>query len=164
MEFEPNASPKSTPRPAPFAEPPIRKPLVLLRDTERSLRRKTVETLTPILPEPLAINLGEASLVAEESLEQLAAIDLDEITDADLQPARIKMGLMFVGFGALAIVFLLLYFNTLHPELTPVQQVRHYWYQYIWFVSFGVAGMFVLGREAMRPPMEPNARSQRPKW
>lgn len=160
MEFKPNVSSKRT---APdFAELPARKPLVLLRDTERSLRRRTVEALTPVLPEPLAINLGEASLVAEESLNHLAEIDLDEITDEDLRAPRIKVGLIFVGFGALAIVFLLLYFNTLHPEISPVQQIRRYWYQYIWFVNLGVAGMFMLGREAMRPPMEPEARL--PRW
>jgi len=62
------------------------------------------------------------------------------------------MGLVFVGFGALALVFLLLYLYTLHPELSAVEQVQHYWYQYIWCVCLGSADMFMLGREAMRPP------------
>ena len=39
---------------------------------------------------------------------------------------------------------------TLHPELSTVEQIGKYWYEYIWFVSLGVAGMFILGREAMR--------------
>jgi hypothetical protein len=130
-----------------------RKPLEILRDTERSLRQKTVGTLAPVLPEKLATNLGEASVVADESLEKLAAIDLEEISDGEMRPARIRMGLLFVGFGALMMVFLLLYLDASHPELSTVEQVRHHWYQYIWFVSIGVAGMFMLGREAMRPPV-----------
>jgi hypothetical protein len=86
----------------------------------------------------------------EDSLNQLAEIELDEISDFELQPARIIVGLSFVGFGALAIVFLILYLYTLHPELNSVEQIRKYWYQYTWFVSLGVAGMLILGREAMR--------------
>jgi hypothetical protein len=48
------------------------------------------------------------------------------------------------------IVVLLLYLDTVHPELSTVQQIGKYWYQYVWFVCLGVAGMFLLGREAMR--------------
>lgn len=128
----------------------IRKPLELLRDTEALLRCKTVETLVTVLPPPVAISLEEASAVAEDSLNQLAEIEIDEISDFELQPARIFVGLSFVGFGALAIVFLILYLYTLHPELGSVEQIREYWYQYTWFVSLGVTGMLVLGREAMR--------------
>jgi hypothetical protein len=29
--------------------------------------------------------------------------------------------------------------------------LRQYWYQYIWFVNLDLTGMFLLGREAMRP-------------
>lgn len=143
MEFEPQVSSPSSPA--------TRTPLVLLRDTERSLRQKTVGVLVPMLPEPLAVNLGEASLVADESLDELAKIDLNQISDTELKPARIKMGLVFVGFGGLAMVFLLLYLYTLHPELDPIAQVQQHWYQYVWFVCIGVSGMFMLGREAMRP-------------
>jgi hypothetical protein len=145
---------KEVPPPAPlpeFAEPEPRKPLVLLRNTERSLRLKTVETLVPLLPEPVATNLEEVSVVAEESLTKLADLNLDEITDADLHPARILVGLLFIGFGALAMTFLLLYLYTLHPELDAAEQVRQYWYQYVWFAGLGIAGLFVVGREAMRP-------------
>ena len=126
------------------------KPLELLRDTEALLRCKTVETLVIVLPPPVAISLAELSAVAEDSLNQLAEIELDEISDFELQPARIFVALSFVGFGALAIVFLILYIYTLHPELSPVEQIREYWYQYTWFVSLGVTGMLMLGREAMR--------------
>jgi hypothetical protein len=136
------------------ADPVARKPLVLLRDTERSLRRKTLNTIAPVLPESVALQLGEAAIVADESLNTLAKIDLDQITDAELRPVRIKVGLLFVGFGALAMVFLMLFLAVLHPELNSLQQAHDYWLQYVWLVSFGVAGMFMLGREAMRPDWE----------
>lgn len=133
-----------------FAEPE-RSPLVLLRDTERSLRLKTVDAIAPLLPEKMAVNLGEASIVADEALDELAIISLEDITDADLKPARIQMGLMFIGFGALAMAFLLLVLYTLHPEMSAAAQVHHFWHQYVWFVGLGIAGLFMLGREAMRP-------------
>ncbi|NJR52355.1 MAG: hypothetical protein HC780_25050 [Leptolyngbyaceae cyanobacterium CSU_1_3] len=135
-----------------FAEPPIRKPLVLLRDTERSLRLKTVEAIAPLLPAETAMNLGESSQSADEFLDALAKIDIDEITDAELKPARILVGLTFIGFGGLMMMFLRVYLSNLHPELSPVAQVRDYWYQYVWFMGLGVAGLAVLAREAMRPP------------
>lgn len=144
MDFKPEMSDRVD-----FAKPSARKPLELLRDTERSLRLKTVTAIAPLLPSEIAMNLGEASQAADESLDQLA--DIDDITDADLKPARILMGLTFTGFGGLMMVFLLFYLCTLHPELTPASQIQHYWYQYVWFVSMGVAGLAVLAREAMRP-------------
>lgn len=137
-------------------------PLVRLRDTERSLRQKTLETLVPIVSAELAARMGEASLVAEESLTQLAEIDLDAIDDRALRPARITAGLTLVGVGALAMVFLMLYFSTLHPDLSLPEQMHAYWYPYIFLVCMGVAGMFVLGREAMRSPMGWNPRSDDP--
>lgn len=136
--------------------------LVVLRDTERSLRTKTLDTVTPILPAALADRLGEAAIVADTTLDTLAAIDLDTITEAELQPARIRMGLLFVGLGALSMVCLLLFLNTLHPQLSPAQQVIKYWHQYIWFVSIGVAGMFMLGRETLRPKVEVDSCHQEP--
>jgi hypothetical protein len=129
-----------------------RKPLELLRDTEAWLRRPTVAILSPILPPKLSRKFQETSFLAEESLQDLAKIDINQIDDFELQPARIFIGLTFVGFGALMILVLLLYVNTLHPKLSTVEEIRNYWYQYIWFVSLGVTGMFILGREAMRSP------------
>ncbi|MBW4473624.1 MAG: hypothetical protein KME45_25095 [Stenomitos rutilans HA7619-LM2] len=70
----------------------------------------------------------------------------------DLQPARIKVGLCFTGFGALAMALLLLYLSALHPELHSAQQLHHDRYTYIWFVCLGVAGLFTLCRGALRPP------------
>jgi hypothetical protein len=135
-----------------FAHPvPTFKPLVLLRDTEALLRRPTIAAIKPILPPRLSRKLQSASNLADDSLQNIAEIDLEQISDWELQPARIFIGLTFVGLGALMILLLLLYLNTLHPELNPVQQIRQYWYQYIWFVCLGIAGMFLVGREAMRP-------------
>ncbi len=154
MDLEPESNLPKNRQYKEFAEPLNRKPLELLRDTEALLRRQTVETLVPILPQPLADRIQAASVVAEDSLNQLVEIDIDEISDLELQPARILISLSFVGFSALAIALLVLYLYTLHPELSPVEQVRAYWYQYVWFVGLGVAGMFVLGREAMRPELQ----------
>ena len=131
-----------------------RSPLVLLRDSERSLRLKVVDTLTPALPETIAARLGNVSGVAEESLNRLAQIDLTDLNPAELQPARITAGLVLIAIGSLASAFLLLYLYTLQPHLSAGEQVRHYWYQYVWFVCLGVAGLFMVGREAMRPPWE----------
>ncbi|UKO97968.1 hypothetical protein [Nostoc sp. UHCC 0870] len=141
MDFENKATAQTT---------RIHKPLVLLRDTEALIRRPTVTTLTPILPPKLSKRLQEASTLADDTLQELAEIDLETISDVELQPARILVGLSFVGFGALMILVLLLYCNTLHPEISTVEQIHLYWLQYIWFVSLGVTGMFLLGREAMR--------------
>jgi hypothetical protein len=151
MDVERKASVENTRENIEFAEPSTRKPLELLRDTEALLRRPTVAALVPILPNKLGEGLQAASSVAEYSLKEVAEIDLENISDYELRPARIRVGLSFVGFGALMIIVLLLYLNTLHPEFSPVEQIGKYWYQYIWFVNLGVAGMFILGREAMRP-------------
>ncbi|KAM3100889.1 hypothetical protein ACKFKF_10480 [Phormidesmis sp. 146-12] len=134
-----------------FAEP-TPSPLVRLRDTERSLRLKTVETIAPLLPSETAMNLGETSQAADEFLDELAKVDLDTITDAELKPARIMAGLTFTGFSGLMMMFLLVYLSNLHPELSAVAQIQAFWYQYVWFISLGVAGLAVLAREAMRPP------------
>lgn len=144
-------------REASFAKPQQRKPLIVLRDTEALLRRKTVTTLVPVLPSPLRYRLQQASEIADESLYELAEIDIERINDTELQPARILIGLSFVGFGALFTAFMLLYLSTLHPELNSAAQIRRYWYFYVWFVCLGVAGLFVLGREAMRSHLSPHS-------
>ncbi len=128
-----------------------RKPFKILRNTEALLRRPTVAALVPILPPKLSDNLQEASDIAEDSLEELAEIDLNNISDWELRPFRIRIGLSFVGFSSLMIIVLALFLTTLHPEMSPTQQIASYWGEYIWFVCLGVAGMFLLGREAMRP-------------
>ncbi|KAB8333191.1 hypothetical protein SD80_015135 [Scytonema tolypothrichoides VB-61278] len=150
MDFEPQTT-RTASQKVELAQSVVpRKPLELLRDTEALLRRPAVGAIVPMLSPKVARRLQTASFVAEDFLQDLAEIDLDKISDWELQPARIRVGLSFVGFGALMIVVLLLYLNTLHPELSTVQQIGKYWYQYVWFVCLGVAGMFILGREAMR--------------
>lgn len=152
MDLEGKATSSTTTDNLEFAQPTnARPPLELLRDTEALLRRPTVATLAPILPPKLSQKLRVASTVADESLQELAEINLEQINDWELRPARILIGLSFVGFGALMILVLLLYLNTLHPALNTLEQIHQYWYQYAWFVSLGVTGMFLLGREAMRP-------------
>ena len=147
MDFEPQTASKKVE----FAEAKDqRQPLKLLRDTEALLRRPTVATLVPILPQKVGKQLLAVSSIADDSLKELASVDFEKIDDFEMRSPRIRIGLSFVGFGALMIVVLLLYLNTLHPELSTVELWRKYWHQYVWFVSLGVAGMFILGREAMR--------------
>ncbi len=124
-------------------------PLVFLRDTERLFRQQTVANLVPILPDKLANNLQDVSQIADESLQELAEIDLDTITQEELRYPRIVIGLTFVGFSALLILFLLMYIYTLHPEFALRDQMQNYWYEYIFFVCLGVTGMFLLGRESL---------------
>jgi len=67
-------------------------------------------------------------------------------------------GANFVGFGALALVFLLLCLYTLHPELSAVEQVQHYWYQYIWCVCllrFSGRGGHVYAKERSHASAKP---------
>ncbi|MBD2533646.1 hypothetical protein H6G97_30485 [Nostoc flagelliforme FACHB-838] len=152
MDFESKANGPTPTDNIEFAQPSsTRKPLQLLRDTEALLRRPTVATLSPILPPKLSNRFQATSSLADDSFKKLAEIDLDSISDFELRPVRIFVGLSFVGFGALMILLLLLYLNTLHPKVNTVEQIQLYWYQYVWFVSLGITGMFILGREAMRP-------------
>jgi hypothetical protein len=164
MDFDPQNTASPTTENIEFAEPKPRKPLELLRDAEALLRRPTVNALSsiaPILPPKINEGLSAASAVADDTLNELAEIDIDEITDWELRPARIRVGLGFVGFGALMVILLLLYLSTLHPEFSPIEQIGQYWYQYIWFVNLGVAGMFILGREAMRPVQQKPRKKKR---
>lgn len=152
MDFESKVNASTPTDNIKFAQPTtIRKPLELLRDTEALLRRPTVAKLSPILPPKLSNRFQATSSFADDSFEELAEIDLNTISDFELRPARILVGLSLIGFGALMILVLLLYLNTLHPKTSTVVQIRQYWYQYIWFVCLGITGMFILGREAMRP-------------
>ncbi|PMB50042.1 hypothetical protein CEN39_19635 [Fischerella thermalis CCMEE 5201] len=162
MDFKSEVNIKTNRQNFKFAQPTVsRKPLEFLRDTEALLRRPTVATLAPLLPPKVGNNLHIASSVAEESLQELAEIDLETISDWELRPLRIRMGLSFVGFGALMTVLLLLYLNTLYSQLSPIEQIGRYWHQYVWFVCLGVTGMFILGREAMRPINKPQKSGEK---
>lgn len=165
MDFQSPDSTSPTADPAPVDLPDSLDlspsgPLVLLRDTEKTLRAKTVTAIAPMLPANAAKKLQQTSEIAEIALDRLAEIDLDRIDDWEMRPARIQMGLVFVGFSALLMVTLLLYLAALHPELSLVDQLRAYWYPYIGFVCLGVSGLFMLGRESMRPPLTIDDKTQ----
>lgn len=140
--------------PTPTPSPPVPTLLARLQAREQPWRRKTIATLLPLLPATTAAKLRKMAELADEAWQELAAIDLDSLTDVDFRPARIYVGLGFVGFAALMLTLLMLYYHSLRPDLILVDQIRQYWYPYIFFVCFGVAGMFMLGREAMRPPVD----------
>ncbi|MER3492385.1 MAG: hypothetical protein C4323_08640 [Mastigocladus sp. ERB_26_2] len=162
MDFKSEVNIKDNTQNLKFSQPSVtRKPLEFLRDTEALLRRPTVATLVPLLPTKVGNNLQIASSVAEESLQELAEIDLETISDWELRPLRIRIGLSFVGFGALMTVLLLLYLNTLYSQLSSIEQIGRYWHQYVWFVCLGVTGMFILGREAMRPINKPQKSGEK---
>lgn len=149
MDSEPR-TPHPTTGETDFAEPETRKTLEWLRDTETSLRQKTLTAIAPILPDNITHRLETASELADTSLDELAQIDLEALDDAELKPFRLQIGLMFAGFGALSILLLLLYWKALHPNLGFLIGMRTYWYQYAFLVSLGVTGMLLLGREALR--------------
>lgn len=158
MDFEREVPVENTTEELEFAEPDFRRqPFKILRNTEALVRRPTVAALVPILPPKLSENLQEASDIAEDSLEELAEIDLEQINDWELRPYRMRIALSFVGFSSLMIIILALFLTTLHPEMSPTQQMGKFWSEYIWFVCLGVTGMFLLGREAMRPINKPES-------
>lgn len=126
------------------------KPLEILYGTEGFLRRRIIKVIHPFLSPEVAEDIQDTSWLAEESLQELATINVEEISDRELQSSRILIGLTFVGISALLVSFLLLYLSTTHSELSLQQQISSHWYQYIFSVCLGVAGMLLLGREAMR--------------
>ena len=85
MDLKPESNTSNKVKYTGFTEPLSRKPLKFLRDTEALLRHPTVETLVPILPQSLSNKIEAVSDVAEESLNQLAEIDLDKIYSICLQ-------------------------------------------------------------------------------
>ena len=126
------------------------KPLEIFYGTEGFLRRWVVRTMSPLLPPEVGADLQDTSLLAEESLQELAAIKVEEVSDRELQSPRILISLTFIGFSGLLISFLLLYLSTTHPHLSLKQQIGYYWYQYIFSVCLGVTGLLLLGREVIR--------------
>ncbi|MBW4496148.1 MAG: hypothetical protein KME26_24365 [Oscillatoria princeps RMCB-10] len=157
MNFEPQPNSEVTPERLEFAEPPARESLELLQDAETALPELDVTGSAAGSGATVAgFGAGETPALLERAkafLSELAKIDRGAIGDEELQPARIQVGLTFIGFGGLAMVLLLVYISSLHPELSWMERVREYWYQYIWFVCLGVAGMMMVGRESIRPPV-----------
>ncbi len=143
-----------------FAEPVERKPLEIFYDAERSMRTRTVSAIVPMLPPDLATNLETVSQKADRSIGVISKIDFATITDAELKTPRILVGLTFVGFSSLMMMFLSLFLSTIHPELSPANQIYEYWHQFAWLVCLGVAGLTVLGREAMRSARAASQKEQ----
>ena len=139
MDFEPKVKSASS-----------KKPLVLFKDTESWLRRKSIAAITPVLSPESVARLQTISAWAEEFFQELTRIEFKQISDAQLRVPRISIGLAFVGFASLLLLLLALYLNFLHPHSSFREELHNYWYQYSFIVSLGVSGMFVLGREAMR--------------
>ncbi len=139
-----------------FAEPPERQRLDVVMVPPETIPTSGQDYIADWLSVP-AEDMAEASQPpsTREKIVNfylaLTKIDRQSITDAEMQPARIQTGLLFVGFSALLLMWLLLHSHTIHPGLTSVQQIQRYWEPYITFVCMGVAGMMMLGREAMRP-------------
>ncbi|TAE58587.1 MAG: hypothetical protein EAZ76_15570 [Nostocales cyanobacterium] len=151
MQVEPQDQTSTSTDNLPFASiNQHRSNLELFRDIETNLRHPTVAIFHRFLSPALRQKLQNTSLYADEFFQTLAKIDIENINDWELYPARIYIGLTFVGFAALLILLLVLYINTFNPHLTYAEQVGKYWYQYILCVCLGVTGMFLIGREVIR--------------
>ncbi|MEB3829854.1 hypothetical protein [Phormidium sp. CCY1219] len=160
MELEPKPIPEQLPETLDFAEDPEREPLELL-----PVREGTVQLEQPrntCLPVAVSDARSEDLEGDRWGVEEIK-FALKNITDEELQPARVYVGLTFIGFSALLLMSLLFYIKAMHPGLTFEQEMLRYWHQYIGFVCLGVAGMMMVGREAMRGDrnMEENTRSQK---
>lgn len=155
MDFEHQPTLPAEPETLEFAEPPIQETLELrLSDPDEALSLTAVEGLElTVQPVPVSVTLQKNSTAAKAFLSELAKIDRKTISDQELVPARIQIGLTFVGFSALAMGLLLLHISSLHPGYSLVERLEAYWSQYIWFVCMGVAGMMMLGRESLRQPV-----------
>ncbi len=127
-----------------------RTPLTLLRDTEQTLRLKTLSGVSALVPPALSPYLRRASAQADTSLAELAQVDLSQIDAQVLQPARLRVGLGFVGLGAMLLAMLLVYTTLFHPELDASERLHAYWHLYIAFVSLGIAGLLLWFRESAR--------------
>jgi hypothetical protein len=154
MDLEPEVKAIASPEPLEFAEP-LPPPELALADPPQEL---------DLADPPLALVQDAAVLEGAPPIDAFAAwaeleasdtadidvIDVDEITDSDRRPARLQVGLAFVGIGALSLTMLILYINTFHPEFDTTTRLQEYWYQYVFSLCLGVAGLFTLGRETMR--------------
>ncbi|MBW4489633.1 MAG: hypothetical protein KME12_17760 [Trichocoleus desertorum ATA4-8-CV12] len=141
MSLEPQPAPAPTPKswdaePFEFAEPPLPQTIDLLPPLE----------LAADLPASLEIAVEPIAAIATESANQSWRLP----TTMELQPARLRVGLFFVGSGAISLTLLWLYIKWVCPEFGPAEQMTYYWQPYLWFVGLGVAGLFMLGREVMR--------------
>lgn len=144
MQPEPEARSSQKPENLEFAEPPVPQTLDLLPPLERSPRlQKPVELVTERSPTPVA----EPDLTPKRGL-------FASITTEELRPARIRVGLGFVGASAFTLFGLWAYIKWFYAEFGLAESMSHFWYPYTLFIGLGVAGFFMLGREALRPQPE----------
>lgn len=152
MDWQPERIPEPTPETLEFADPEVLAPLELVPVTEISLDLEVPQDANlPIALADLSAPSSDAAEVQIPLMEQIKR-ELEDVGDEDLKPARIQIGLLFVGVSALLLMSLLLYITAMHPGLTVKQQMLRYWSEYVGFVGLGVAGLMMLGREAMRSP------------
>lgn len=154
MDWQPEQIPENTPETLEFAEPEALLRLELMPVRQISLDLEVLEDGN------LPVAIGDISVPSSQAdaaeiqmplMEQIKQ-ELQDVGDEDLEPARIQVGLLFVGVSALLLMSLLLYITAMHPGLTVKQQMLRYWSEYVGFVGLGVAGLMMLGRSAMRSP------------
>jgi hypothetical protein len=171
MNLQPTPIPSNDSDIREFAEPMERQPLEVVMDAPDS-QSTTVDLdvaedawlpvpVAEIDPESVPATLKDRKDRLFDFYAALSKIDRQSISDAELQPARIYIGLMFVGFSALSLMLVLLHSHTMYSGLTSVQQIQRYWEPYVTFVCMGVAGMMMLGREAMRPQVNHSVNRNR---
>ncbi len=154
-----------------FAEPPLREKLDLqlnippvLHSPEENSTPLEFENPSSVIENKPVVGvrfLLAVSTAASHFFAEAAKIDRDSISDWEMKPARIYTGLTFSGFSALGLILLMFYISRFHPELAKGEWVKYFWYQYILLVSLGVAGMSMLGREALRRPIKEQNYSER---
>jgi len=148
MPPEPEARSSSNPEALEFAEPPIPQTIDLLPPLERSPRPKQpVELKSERSPTPVAEPDPTPDLEPKPGL-------FAPITVEELRPARIRVGLGFVGASAFTLFGLWAYIKWFYAEFGLAESMSHFWYPYTLFIGLGVAGFFMLGREALRPQPE----------
>ncbi len=154
MDWQPEQIPQTPPETLDFKEPEALPPLELMPVREGSLDLEVPDdanlpiALADVCVPPSQADAAEVQISLIEQIKQ----ELQEVGDEELKPARIQMGLLFTGVSALLLMSLLLYITAMHPGLTVKQQMLRYWSEYVGFVGLGVAGLMMLGREAMRSP------------
>jgi hypothetical protein len=148
LQPQPNPpTPSEVPELLDFAEPPARLELKLSPTSHPALTPPTIATSE-------SLDRGKVDVFPPESARSmefsLNPIDSSQLDDLDLHAPRMQMGLTFIGFSALGLVFLLIWSYTFHPEFDWKVRVSEYWYPYVGLASLGVAGLIVLAREVIR--------------
>jgi hypothetical protein len=148
MPPEPEARSSANPESLEFAEPPVPQTIELLPPLERSPRPKpSIDAVPKRSPVPAS----EPDSTIDPALKPGLFAPL---TAEELRPARIRVGLGFVGASACTLFGLWAYIKWFYAEFGLAESMSHFWYPYTLFIGLGVAGFFMLGREALRPQPE----------